>query len=188
MHQEVVEGIVKAVWAIVKSVTKGIWLRNDNDIRWKAGQFGGGALVERPPTIRVHGAVSGGEGGEVTLYGAFNRDVGRNAAFDRVPFGLGYGVIGEENGGLNPVGREVARLGAHRGIGIRYALLSGIWNEKWGKWGQPSTGNACVEKETNAAVQILIEGALVIGPKPNSAERVVVPIPCNERIIISTYC
>jgi hypothetical protein len=41
----------------------------------------GGALVIRPPTI-VQGAVSGGEGGEVTLHGAFNRDVGRNAALD----------------------------------------------------------------------------------------------------------
>ena len=32
----------------------------------------GGALVIRPPTIRVQGAVSGGEVGEVTLHGAFN--------------------------------------------------------------------------------------------------------------------
>ena len=63
---------MRAVWAVVKSVTKGIWLRNGNDIRWKAGQFGGGALVERPPTIRVQGAVIWGEGGEVTLDRAFN--------------------------------------------------------------------------------------------------------------------
>ena len=54
---------MRTVWAVVKSVTKGIWLRNGDDIRWKAGHFGGGALVERPPTIRVQGAVSGGEGG-----------------------------------------------------------------------------------------------------------------------------
>ena len=53
LRPEAVEGIVRAVWAVVKSVTKGIWLRNGNDIRWKAGQLGGGALVERPPTIRV---------------------------------------------------------------------------------------------------------------------------------------
>ena len=63
---------MRTVWAVVKSVTKGIWLRNGDDIGWNAGQFGGGALVIRPPTIRVQGAVSGGEGGEVTLHGAFN--------------------------------------------------------------------------------------------------------------------
>ena len=58
---------MRAVWAVVKSVTKGIWLRNGDDMRWKAGQFGGGALVERPPTIQHRGAVSWGEGEEVTL-------------------------------------------------------------------------------------------------------------------------
>ena len=46
---------MRAVWAVVKSVIKRIWLRNGNDIRWKADQFGGGALVERLPTIRVQG-------------------------------------------------------------------------------------------------------------------------------------
>ena len=63
---------MRTVWAVVKSVTKGIWLRNGDDIRWKAGHFGGGALVERPPTIQLRRAVSGGKVGEVTLHDAFN--------------------------------------------------------------------------------------------------------------------
>ena len=56
-------------------------------------------------------------------------------------------VVGEENGGLNPVVREVADLGGHRRIGIRYTLF---WNEKWG---QQSVGNGCVEKETRQMPQ-----------------------------------
>jgi hypothetical protein len=83
----------------------------------------GVGLVERPPTIHVQGAVSGVEVGEVTLHGAFNRDVGRNAVVDRVSFGLGYSVIGEDNGGLNPVVPEVACLGGHRRIGINRGAI-----------------------------------------------------------------
>ena len=42
---------------------------------------------------------------------------------------------------MNPVVREVARLGGHRRIEIRCILF---WNEKWG---QESASKGCVEKK-----------------------------------------
>ena len=99
---------MRTVGAVVESIAKGHRLRDANDIRIQARQLGRSTLVISPPTIRIAGVIGRSKICEVTLDGAFGRDVGRDACLDGIPFCLACGVVGEEHGGLYPVRGEIA--------------------------------------------------------------------------------
>ena|SRR5882762_898127 len=121
---------MRAVWAVIKSVTECHRLGQCNYIRLQTSKFRRVAFIVRPPTIGISGIISRGEVCKIALDSTLSWNVGRNAAFDGVPFGLACRVGGEENGWLYPVGREISGLRTNGGITIWCALQGGIWDRK----------------------------------------------------------
>lgn len=117
---------MRAIWAIVESVSQGHRFGHIDDIRHQASQLGRITFVICPPTIGITGIVARSETAEVAVHGAFDGDVGRDGGFDGVPFSEGYGVAGGNHGGLNPVRGEVGGLGVNGGVRVVGALSGGV--------------------------------------------------------------
>ena len=118
---------MRAIRAIVKSIPQSQRFWDVDNIRGQARKLGRIAFIKSPPTIGIVSVICRGKIWKIALNGAFDRDIGRNAWFDRVPFVQGVSVWANDDCGLDPIGREGRSLTADGGVIVSWAFDVWVW-------------------------------------------------------------